>query len=252
MESEKRKTLGKIATILRASNFLTLQAAAARAKLSTATYFKIETDQFSGNYQTTQIKLCQAFQISNDFFKKLLELAIHLTQNLNTKDKNNKLITLQILMHKVLKYYLDNELPSGDLIDKNVLSNDTTPISTDNNFSRIMIVLERMNFITPTTLAKKANIDIHTIGSIKSKRTTPSKESLTKIAETLGLTFSILTQLRELEKKLETCLEKITYIEEDEKKTLILQALSYALLDYYYRQASINNNSIKKLYERKK
>ena len=85
------------------------------------------------------------------------------------------------------------------------------------------------------------------LGYIKSNRISSSKDTLTRIAEILGLTYSILTQLRELEKKLEEDLETRTDIEQERKELLILQALSHAVLDYYYRQASINNNSIKKL-----
>ena len=247
MAKIEEKIFGKIVRVLRASNFLTLKAAGAKANICTSAFYNFETELRTPKYNK-QIKIAEAFRIPKELFDELRNL----TKGLNEKYGNTELITLQIITYRVLNHYLTQANIPENLMGIDTLNPNTPPISTDNNFSRIMKVLERMNFITPTPLAKKANIDIHVIGYIKSNRISSSKDTLTRIAEILGLTYSILTQLRELEKKLEEYLETRTDIEKERKELLILQALSHALLDYYYRQASINNNYLKKLYTRKK
>lgn len=251
MAKIEQKIFGKIAKVLRASNFLTLKAAGAKANICTSAFYNFETELRAPNY-SKQIEIAEAFRIPKELFDELWNLTKGLNENLNKKDENDELITLQTIAYRVLNHYLIQANIPENLTGINALSNDTPPIPTDNNFSRIMKVLEKMNFINPTPLAKKANIDIHVIGYIKSKRISTSKDTLARIAEILGLTYGILTQLRELEKKLEEYLETRTDIERERKELLILQALSHALLDYYYRQASTNNNHLKKLYTRKK
>lgn len=244
MAKIEEKIFGKIVRILRASNFFTLKAAGAKANICTSTFCNYETELRTPNYNK-QIKIAEAFRIPKELFDELWNLTKGLNEILNEKYGNAELITLQIITYRVLNHYLTQANIPENLMGIDTLDPNTPPISTDNNFSRIMKVLERMNFITPTTLAQKANIDIHVIGYIKSNRISSSKDTLTRIAEILGLTYSILTQLRELEKKLEEYLETRTDIEKERKELLILQALSHALLDYYYRQASTSPYCIK-------
>ena len=128
----------------------------------------------------------------------------------------------------------------------------TSKKTTNKNYNRIIKVLLSTNFISFKTLAKKSRVSLNTTYKINRSKTNPTNKTLTKIAKPLKLSLEILYSLKELEKRLKEYLEQHPDMVEERKELIILQALSHALLDYYYRQASTNNNHLKNLYTRKK
>ena len=103
---------------------------------------------------------------------------------------------------------------------------------------RIIKVLLSTNFISFKTLAKKSRVSLNTTYKINHSETNPTNKTLTKIAKPLKLSLEILYSLKELEKRLKEYLEQCSDIVEERKELIILQALSHALLDYYFNESA--------------
>ena len=83
MAKIEEKNKKKIVRVLRASNFLTLKAAGAKANICTSAFYNFETELRTPKYNK-QIKIAEAFRIPKELFDELWNL----TKGLNEKYGN--------------------------------------------------------------------------------------------------------------------------------------------------------------------
>ena len=82
MAKIEEKIFGKIVRVLRASNFLTLKAAGAKANICTSAFYNFETELRTPKYNK-QIKIAEAFRIPKELFDELWNLTKGLNEILN-------------------------------------------------------------------------------------------------------------------------------------------------------------------------
>ena len=102
MAKTEQKIFGKIVKVLRASNFLTLKAAGAKANICTSAFYNFETELRAPNY-SKQIKIAEAFRIPKELFDELWNLTKGLNENLN------KLKTLIKQLENVRNKEIENQ-----------------------------------------------------------------------------------------------------------------------------------------------
>lgn len=241
--------VGRIIKVLRATNFISVKAAAVRIKITPETLRKIELEPKATPLYETIDKIATAFQLPIFFLEELNYLETKLEEDLNkqaniTVEEKERLI-LQALAYKVLEYYLTPiNLPLNLKYDK-IPNTNTSKKPPNKDYSRIIKVLLSTNFISFKTLAKESRVSLNTTYKINRSETNPTNKTLTKIAKSLNLSLKIIYSLKELEIDLEKYLEQCSDIDEENQKLIILQALSHALLDYYFNESAETQNLVK-------
>ena len=243
--------VGRIIKVLRATNFINIQTAASRIKITDEQLGKLELDPKATPLYETIDKIATSFQLPIFFLEELNYLETKLEEDLNkqaniTVEEKERLI-LQALAYKVLEYYLTPiNLPLNLKYDK-IPNTNTSKKPPNKDYSRIIKVLLSTNFISFKTLAKESRVSLNTTYTISYSQTNPTNKTLTKIAKSLNLSLKIIYSLKELEIDLEKYLEQCSDIDEENQKLIILQALSLMVLKYYFEQDNINNTIYKKL-----
>ena len=241
--------VGRIIKVLRATNFINIQTAASRIKITDEQLGKLEINPKATSLYETLDKIANAFQLPIPFLEELHYLESKLEEDLTkqsniTAEEKEKLI-LQALAYKVLEYYLTPMNLPIKLKDDKITKTTTSKKPANKNYNRIIKVLLSTNFISFKTLAKKSRVSLNTTYKINRSETNPTNKTLTKIAKPLKLSLEILYSLKELEKRLKEYLEQRSDIVEERKELIILQALSHALLDYYFNESAEPPNLVK-------